>query len=316
MDQNHFNHMRMALEIESQSAHPTHKVGALICGRDVYGHPFTIAHANYWPPILAEKIGRNEKLGNASTTVHAEIAAICSAPSVEGASIYVTDLPCPNCSKAIVEARIKHVYIDSHTHHTPLGEKMKPFFEGMSMPIFEAAGVGVYEMNVESHEYTPLHSPDSAVLRPIQYPVFQIPLEVGQINHEHFKAFIAEQDDRTEFAACYAKSPLGKYIFLCARVHRSIGLTSKLEDQIHNAQDKYESSIQPINRLLLNCARYGLKIDDEYLYSSQVPTSREFVNMIGAGHFRISIGDIEKSRDEWGIKALHQLRHADIVEVK
>ncbi len=314
---NHFTNIQAALDIENQSQHPTHKVGAYICGKDITGLGFSVARSNFWPPILSEKIGRDQKLGNASTTVHAEIAAILDAPLTEGADIYITDLPCPNCTKAIIEARIKNVYIDSHTHNTPLGLKIKPYFEDVSIPIFRAAGIGVYEMNIKTREYKTLIEPDTLSLRPIQRPVHHIPLEQAQINHAHFLALIEEISNKTPFAACYVKTTLGQYTFLYARTHRSIGLTSEQENTLFNeGKNKYEPTIQPLNRLLLTCARYGLKIDPHYLYSSQVPTSREFVNLIGAGYKSLQIGDMNTSRDTHGLTALGQIKKHKIIEIQ
>ncbi len=309
--------MKLALEAEEKSLHPTHKVGALICGYDNSDHFYAIAHANHWPPLLEQHIGRETKLGKASTTVHAEVAAILKAPATDGAEIYVTDLPCPNCAKIMAEARIKTIYIDSHTHNTPLGKKLKPFFDDISLPILQSAGIQVFEMDCEQSTIHELGELQTNILRPIERPVHHIPLEGGQIHIDHFNAMIEEQHAvlNAPFAACYAKSDLDQYTFLCAQSHRSMGLTKNQAEEISAAQNKYTPTIQPINRLLLTCARYGLKIDENYLYSSQTPSSREFVNLIGAGYTSLSIGDKTKCIDEWGIMALKQLTNHNILKL-
>ena len=76
--------MKQAREAERNSPHPTHKVGALICGSDNMNMPYEVARPNYWPDIFLNSIGRDQKLGNASTTIHAEIAALCAVPKSEG----------------------------------------------------------------------------------------------------------------------------------------------------------------------------------------------------------------------------------------
>jgi dCMP deaminase len=55
-------------------------------------------------------------------TNHAEINAICQASrhgiSLEGATAYVTNMPCTNCAKALVGAGIKKVVVFTDYHDT------------------------------------------------------------------------------------------------------------------------------------------------------------------------------------------------------
>lgn len=316
MSIDHFKYMALARDAEQQSMHPAHKVGALICGTDRNTEHYEIAKSNFWPVLLEKHIGKDKKLGNASTTVHAEVAAICAAPATENATIYVTDLPCPNCAKVMAEARIKNIYTDALTHDTPLGQKMKPYFDEVSTPILKNAGISVYEINSETKTITQIITPTPNNLLRIHRPIRHIPLEHSDINQAAFINMIEQQTIDTSFAACYAKSALGQYNFLLAQPQRSVGLLQEQADDISNLQNKYEPTLQPINRLLLTCARYGLKIDGDYLYSSQTPTSREFVNMIGAGYTSLHIGDRNKCRDDWGLKALAQLEMHKIINLR
>ncbi|PCI57071.1 MAG: hypothetical protein COB36_02030 [Alphaproteobacteria bacterium] len=316
MSIDHFKYMALARDAEQQSMHPAHKVGALICGTDRNTEHYEIAKSNFWPALLDKHIGKDKKLGNASTTVHAEVAAICAAPATENATIYVTDLPCPNCAKVMAEARIKNIYTDALTHDTPLGQKMKPYFDEVSTPILKNAGISVYEINSEAKTIAQIIIPAPNSLLRIHRPIRHTPLEHSDINQATFINMIEKQKTNTSFAACYAKSTLGQYNFLLAQPQRSVGLLQEQADEISNHQNKYEPTLQPINRLLLTCARYGLKIDEDYLYSSQTPTSREFVNMIGAGYTSLCIGDRDKCRDDWGLKALVQLKTHKIIDLK
>ncbi|PCJ02664.1 MAG: hypothetical protein COB14_01515 [Alphaproteobacteria bacterium] len=316
MNTNHFDYMALARDAEQQSMHPTHKVGALIFGTDRNAQHYEIVKSNFWPDTLENHIGQNKKLGNASTTVHAEVAAICAAPATENATIYVTDLPCPNCAKVMAEARIKNIYTDARTHDTPLGQKMKPYFDDVSTPILLNAGISVYEINSEAKTITQIITPAPNSLLQIHRPIRHIPLEHSDINQTTFINMIEKQTIDTSFAACYAKSALGQYNFLLAQPQRSVGLRQEQAHDISSLQNKYEPMLQPLNRLLLTCARYGLKIDKDYLYSSQTPTSREFVNMIGAGYTSLHIGDRDKCRDDWGAKALAQLETHKIIDLR
>ena len=62
-------------------------------------------------------------------TIHAEMNAIlqCSihGVSTEGATAYITNMPCTNCSKALIAAGIKQIVIFSDYHDT----KAEEFFD-------------------------------------------------------------------------------------------------------------------------------------------------------------------------------------------
>lgn len=316
MNNIHFERMKKAREAERNSPHPTHKVGALICGSDNTNMPYEVARPNYWPDIFLNSIGRDQKLGNASTTIHAEIAALCAVPKSEGAAIYITDLPCPNCAKGLSEAGISTVYIDAHTHNTVLGQKIRPFFDAVSLPLFERARISVYELNLEQNQsvehIAPFHdgireNDDRLVIKDVTSP-----------DDATFKTMIDELIEQygpnKSFAACIAKTHDHHYKFMGVQSHISIGFTADDVRQIRSSQKKYDPALQPLNRILLMCARAGLEIDDRYLYSHHTPTSREFVNIIGTGHHNIIIGHPDICRDKWGLIALEQLRKHRIIE--
>ena len=318
MPANPFKKMEKALEIESKSTHPVHKVGALLCGQDIGKSNFERGHANFWPTPLAEKFAPDEKLGNASTTVHAELAVILNAPGTEGADLYVTDLPCPNCAKSIAEARIGTVYIDSHAHETPLGKKMEPYFTGISRPLLEYAGVNLLEMNREKRTIQPWVEISESAVIPVEKPVEMTLIGKKDMSAEKFEKLIAHAKDRygeEPFVVGFAHTRLGSCAALTVRPHRAIGLDEEKAAHLAPLLEKYSLILQPLDRALITSARYGLTIEPEFLYSAHVPTAREFVNLIGANITRIRIGDETKGRDEWSLKALGQVRERGILEV-
>lgn len=311
--------MEKALEVEARSLHTVHKVGALLRGQDTAKSNFEIGHPNFWPPALAGKFSASEKLGNASTTVHAEIAVLLNAPGTEGAELYITDLPCPNCAKSIAEARIGKVYIDSHAHHAPLGQKMEAYYNKISRPLLEFAGVNIYEIDRAARTVTPLAEISQGAVIPVEKPVEMSLLDKSDMNPAAF-ARMAERarsrlGPKEPFVACYARTRLGSYTALLVRPHLAIGLDEDRTAQLAPLLEKYSLTLQPIDRALITAARYGLKIDPAYLYSAHVPTAREFVNLVGAGYTQITIGDSASSRDEWGLQALGQLENRGILTV-
>lgn len=288
--------MKKALALRETSAHETHKVGAVLAGEG-----FEIARPNFYPEPLERTIGHKQKLGNASTTVHAEIAAILDAPDkTNGAAIYITQRPCPNCAKAIIEAGIKEVYVSAETRDTALGQKIHPFFESASLPFLSHAGVGVFEV---AEKVVALNTPwrcEDSGLQPQRFS-------------GDFESMIT--DRHQAFAACIAHDANGTAYFLRAEAHVPYCLPHERAEEISGAQNKYETALQPINRLLMACARHGLRIDAHSVYSSQTPTAREFVNLIGAEFSRLRIGDEAKCRDEFGLKALEQLKAHSLIDL-
>lgn len=74
-------------------------------------------------------------------TIHAEMNAIlqCSSHgiSTEGATAYITNMPCTNCSKALITAGIKQIVVFSDYHDTLAEEffaKAKVEIKRLTMP--------------------------------------------------------------------------------------------------------------------------------------------------------------------------------------
>ncbi len=312
MDSTHFDRMKRARKAEAQSPHPTHQVGALIAGIDLDGNPFEVSHFNFWPFALVKHFGKDIKLGNASTTIHAELATLFKAPRSENADIYITDLPCPNCSKTIAEAGIKNVYIDTHTHNTPLGRKIKPFFDAVSLFLFEKAGIGVFEVDLEKGTINTLSAADPkrfSIDKPEQ--VFALNAAPSQSS---FMQEIEKRRPDTAFAACAARDEHGHHFIILAKTEIPAGLTKDDAQAIRSSQNKYMPSLQPINRLIALAAKHGLQISKRFVFSSRTPTSREFVNLIGADITHLIIEDKTQCRDEWGLSALSALQKVPIID--
>ena len=109
----------------------------------------------------------------------------------------------------------------------------------------------------------------------------------------------------------------GKRFALSLRAHAAVGYTMEKPQEaldLLTPIGKYSFIQEPVNRLLMHVARKGYTLFDDYLYCSQVPTAREQVNLVGAEIKRITIGDIQKSRDANGIKAMEQLKAFKVLD--
>lgn len=309
-----YSAMQAAVDIVGQSEHPDNKIAATLFGTD-----WAVSRYNYWPDPIAERIGRRVDIGNSSGTVHAETASIFSAPqATEGASICITDPPCPNCAKNIAETGIKTVYIDHKGFDKDFFKRRAGEFENMSLRIFEHAGISVYRIHRKEQKIEPIFECLENYIPADDSPILSQPIET--VSEAVFHSVIEEAtrfNSRRKFAIALTDNGQGQRQAFTARAHAVTGFT--MEKDIEDALDmltpigKYSFIQEPVNRMLMYLARHGLKPVDGYLYCSQVPTSREQVNVVGAGISQLAVGNTQKCRDPSGIKAMKQLKEAGIL---
>jgi deoxycytidylate deaminase len=297
-----FIEMQKAVDIVGSSPHPTNKISATIFGTAQDGTPFSISKTNFWPQSIVEKIGQGVEIGNSSGTIHAETAAIFAAPYTNGASVAVTDPPCPNCAKNMAEAGIKTVYIDHKGFDKDFAERRGEQFTSMSMRIFKRAGMNIFEIQRKSEKLTPiLETPASFT------PHEDNPIEIENCGADDFKKLIGKKTAQyvdTNFAFCLARDAGGNVKAITARAHPTIGYNYDVDrDSILRPDGKYSFVLEPVNRLLMNAPRHGLTILDGALFSAQTPTAREQVNMIGAGLQEITVGNFTHARDDSALAA-------------
>lgn len=307
--------MQEAVDIAPESLHPTSKVGATIFGVDANGENYALSYTNHWPERIANAFGHDVKvrIGNASGTIHAEATCILRAPFTEAASLCVTDPLCPNCVKYAIEAGIKDIYIDATGFEGDYYRRHKQEFDVMSLDMCRRAGISVYVVNREDgtieriskdvpEGYVP--SEDS----PVQYSRIEKPSEPV------FQEAIVESAEEhygRNYALAFAQNKDGDYVCLVARAHVVPGRSmSNAEDrkEMEENTGKYSYILEPVDRLLMYARRKGLTLCDGYIYSSQVPTAREQVHLVGAGIGGILVGDVTRSRDEAGIAAMQLLK--------
>lgn len=304
------NIMQITVEAVKDSPHETNKIAASLAPSGISNIDVLITSTNYWPALIQERIGTDTKIGNSSGTLHAETACILKSSIAKGASLFITDPPCPNCAKNMAEAGIKNLYIDHKGFQKDFALRRGDDFQNMSMRIFEAAGINVYEVHRKDNKIIPVLETAADYVPLSEYPIQMFALETDF--ETEIKAAKAHYGDEP-FALCVAYNADYKPFILHAQRHPTIGYTH--HDDL-SKEGKYSFILQPLNRLLFGSKFYGLLIDPDKIYSSRVATSREFVNIVGAGIQTLTIGDMDEARDEFGYEALQQLTSQNIIAHK
>ena len=309
-----YTEMQKAVDVVNLSLHPTNKVAATL-----FADHFSLSRTNYWPEIIASHFGYDADIGNSSGTIHAEVACILASPaSTDGASLCVTDPFCPNCAKNITEAGIKTIYIDHKGFDKDFAARRGDHFQNMSMQICARAGINIYEIRRKEERIIPILEIPADYAPTNDSPVIVTALPAT--SEADFLDLIGDSKanlDRERFAVALAFSPEGHVFGLCAKAHLAVGYSRRVDaPELHDPHGKYSFILEPVNRLLMNAARLGLKIHAEYLYASSVPTSRELVNLVGSGIGALSLGDATQARDADSITGLKQLSDAGILRTR
>jgi len=223
----------------------------------------------------------------------------------------------PQLYENSAEAGITHIYIDHKGFDKDFAKRRGHHFENMSMRICEKAGINLFKINRKAETITAISEPkpnyhpnneNPALIHPTDSPQTDPEILLEKINET--KALYTDKP----FAICLAKNTQKKTFYIIAEQQPTIGYTTT--DIEEDQSEKYSFILQPTNRLLMNAARHGLNIIPETLYTSRTPTSRELVNLIGAGLTTLTIGDTTQSRDEESITALKQLTKHKIITLK
>lgn len=314
------NHARAVQREAQRSPIPTYKIAALLDGKDVMGHEFTIMRTNHWPNIIRETLGVKNKIGNSSPSIHAETAVLMAYPhAVKGADLYVTDPMCPNCMKNIVEAQIKRLFIDDGGFERKYYKQNRKHVDMISMEIAKRAGISIYRVNTLRESIKPIIETDENYTPPNDSPIEIQP--ISNANETIFDDIIdraTQEHKQRKHAIALVKDDMENRYALISRSHMVIGYTACDAQDVALISkapgEKYSLIQEPVNRLMMFIAAKGYKLINGYLYCSVVPTSREQVNLVGAGIERITVGDLLKCRDAHGLEAMKNLKNADILK--
>ncbi len=306
-----FKAMQAAVDIVNTSPHPTHKISSAVFNDD-----FLVTATNYWPKAIEDTIGKDKRVGHSSGTVHAETAAILKAPMTYGASICITDPFCPNCAKNIVEAGIKNVYIDHKGFSKTFWEMNDDHFKNMAMEIMAKAGVNVYELNRDTQDINQIYKSPDKYTPPEDSPTHIDPCPDSK---EAFKALIHDMEQvyyNRKFVTGMVTTEDGGSFCITSRVHAVLGYSIENDHDIEaiaNPGQKYSYIQEPVNRLIMAAKSKGYILHPEHIFCSQIPTSREMINMVGAGIKHMVIGNPMRAKRTEDIQAKNLLEENGII---
>ncbi len=296
------------MDIVHHSSHPQNRIAATLFHEQ---DGWAISQVNFWPEIIDKTFGRDARIGNSSGTIHAETACLFKAAfenghKCQGASIAVTDPPCPNCVKNMAEAGIDNIYIDHKGFHKDFAKRRIEYFQTLSVRLAQKAGISIYEVNRKDGSIVPITIADKAYI-----PFNEKPVQCFSDSHQFRSPDTISSEIKTALAYCLNGT---KTVQVVAVSHPALGFDSIRNDyEITHPETKYSYIQEACNRLLMYATRHRLIIQYQTVHVSETPTSREFVNLIGAGITNIHISDTAKVRDEYSLQAKKLLEENGII---
>ncbi len=271
----HFSAMQEAVRQAQSSLHPSNKIGAALW-RD---HDLIVSAPNVWLDALVP-FESYEKIGNASPTIHAEVYAALLAlkqgQALDGARLYVTDPPCPNCIKMMICAGVREIYIDLKGFEKDWYQRRSADFKMLSLELAEQAGVSVYRLIRDKAAQT-------VKLERLNAPLGAETDRVVQLTLQEKTELLAHLS-QSQAVMCAIEVPGQGYRIYSDQCYQARGYEEH--------EDKYDPVLRSLNRLFMDVARDGYALAGQVIYCNGVPTSRELVNFIGLGqHVGLNIID-------------------------
>lgn len=278
--------MQLAVDIVNTSEHDKNKIASCLFSDD-----FSVVGTNHRPEIMCAHLSPDLRIGKSSQFIHSEVSCIhASTHPTEGASLCVTDPFCPNCAKAIVEAGIKHVYIDHKGLDKDFAARRGEEFENLSLFMMEKAGVNVSILYRKNNKIEPLLQPQiqtrSAGASDIEF--FDIADDLSLENMMHS---FRNRQPHGAWACARILEESGKTSGLLVFESLPHGITPQEYEEKKDFSEKYALTNDPVNRLCFYLQRKGLKLIDNHIGVNQFPSSRAMVNSVGYGVTDFTVGE-------------------------
>ncbi|MBI1327697.1 MAG: hypothetical protein GC136_08660 [Alphaproteobacteria bacterium] len=282
-----FESMQRVVDVVLDGPHPTSKVAA-----GVLTDKILTCATNYWPADIDKKIGADVELGNTSGTIHAEMAAVLATPVTEGAIVFVTDPPCPNCMKNMIEAGVIAIYIDHKGFQKEFALKRGVDFQTMSLEMARLASINVYEIRRKERKIIPIV--ETFGDRPVAPPV---------------------TDNKGAQAVANVINGQGDTETICVNGGIVLPLNeAELQQEKETFGSlKYDFIQTPLNRLMMVMRRRGLSFAGDVTVNS-LPGPREAVNYLGTGRRTLKIRD-RSIGSEASKLAVKMLEEAEVLKI-
>jgi len=305
-----FNAMQMAVDIVNSSEHDHNKIASCLFTDTDYN-----AQTNHRPAAFAVHFTPNMRVGGSSQYIHSEIACIFDADfPVEGASIAITDPPCPNCAKAICEVGINHVYIDHKGLDKDFAARRGDDFQSLSLLMFEKAGVAVSILYRKDKRLEPLITQPVLTRRGAARGIEFFDWD-NAYTFKHYLALFRERQAHTAWAVGQVMENdqrLGVIVF----EELTNGLTPQDYALHRRMSQKYRLPVDPLNRLLFFARQKGYDLVDNRVAVNLAPSSRAIVNAVGYGIRHIDVGEQKPDHDDLSHIAAELVKHHDILKIE
>ncbi|MDD3020497.1 MAG: deoxycytidylate deaminase [Alphaproteobacteria bacterium] len=287
--------IQSAVDVVLTSPHPENKVAACLFNQEK-----SLTRTNEWPAAIFDKIGTT-RIGDSSGTIHAEVNCLLHFEDrTDGTEIAITDPCCPNCAKSIAESGIKTVYIDHKGFLKDFAIRRGNEFQDMSLSIMAHAGISIYEINRKEKKIGIIYQPEQGYIPPEDNPI-EIIKQIIPATPDSFQNLIDNvRIKHPSWGCAFATNQVGEIFSLVASSHAAVGFSQERFEKEGQPSPqaidgkKYSFYLSPLNRLLFGAAKHGLKLMETYIWTSVTPTSRELVNLVGAGYKTLAIGDIDQ----------------------
>ena len=171
----------------------------------------------------------------------------------------------------------------------------------MSMEIVAKAGISVYKIHRKEKKIDIIFEPEKGYRPPEDSPIHIEPCPESKEAFTTLVHDMMQQHHNRKFVTAMVKTQDEATFCMTARVHAVTGYSIQNDRDIEiitNPGQKYSYIQEPLNRFIMAAKRKGYEIHPEYVFCSQIPTSREQVNIIGAGIKKIMISDPFRARSD------------------
>lgn len=284
----------------AQSAHPTHKIGVVAH----LENGVRMASANVWLRHFSSDFDAKVRVGSSSPSKHAETALLAklsqAGEKAQGATLYITDPPCPNCMNGLAAAGVGHIVMDRAGVEggSAWYQKRARHFDQTSRQIAANAGISLWVAARQDGVVTSVPG-----LKPTCDfdPSAMFTVEDTLLSRDDLSPWLSgdavppclDEGEAWAMLCLPVQAEGGGYRILTARTATTLvdgdrkrlmaaseGWSDLSADKQLAELEKYKRQIYPLDFARFICARLGLEIrEGAHIVSSCVPASRELVNM-------------------------------------